>query len=140
MREKSLSKTVKNAREIILVLSLTLSQVKSSQVHSYIHTFIRSYVHTFIQKDDKIRTIRITTKGINSFGRVYLFLFVILFPSFLVCRYLSGMREKYHKQGSPNEISSEFKATLGLSEPSQWTVPKLKQVQPRIAEPLVLYW
>ena len=50
------------------------------------------------------------------------------------------MREKYHKQGSPSELPSEFKAALGLTEPSQWTVTNLQAVQPRVAEPLVLYW
>ncbi|XP_070194884.1 regulator of G-protein signaling 22-like isoform X2 [Littorina saxatilis] len=55
-------------------------------------------------------------------------------------RYLSGMREKYHKHGAPYELTSEFKASLGLSEPSQWTVEKLQAVQCRVADPLVLYW
>ena len=50
------------------------------------------------------------------------------------------MREKYHKQGAPYEISPEFKAALGLSEPSHWTVEKLQAVQSRVAEPLVVYW
>ncbi|KAL8596666.1 hypothetical protein ACOMHN_032608 [Nucella lapillus] len=54
--------------------------------------------------------------------------------------YLSGMREKYHKQGSLNEIPAEFKSVLGLSEPGQWTVTQLLSVQSHIAEPLVLYW
>ncbi|XP_076441403.1 regulator of G-protein signaling 22-like isoform X3 [Babylonia areolata] len=54
--------------------------------------------------------------------------------------YLNNLREKYHKQGSPSEIPAEFKASLELSEPSQWTVSHLLDVQPRIAEPLVLYW
>ncbi|KAK7502187.1 hypothetical protein BaRGS_00006551 [Batillaria attramentaria] len=54
--------------------------------------------------------------------------------------YLSGMREKYHKHGAPYEISLETKVSLGLTEPSQWTVSRLQAVQSRVAEPLVLYW
>ena len=50
------------------------------------------------------------------------------------------MRERYQKQGAPYELSRELKMELGLSEPSQWNMSKLAQVQNKIAEPLVLYW
>ncbi|KAL8572507.1 hypothetical protein ACOMHN_019546 [Nucella lapillus] len=55
-------------------------------------------------------------------------------------QYLSGMRDKYHKQGAPYEISSELKTSLGLREPGHWTVPRLQALQSWVAEPLVTYW
>lgn len=50
------------------------------------------------------------------------------------------MREQYHKQGSPYELSFEQKQELGLIEPSSWSLEKLDKIQNKIAEPLVLYW
>ena len=50
------------------------------------------------------------------------------------------MREQYHKQGAPYELSFEQKQELGLIEPSSWSLEKLDKIQNKIAEPLVLYW
>ncbi|XP_078317128.1 regulator of G-protein signaling 22-like isoform X5 [Crassostrea virginica] len=55
-------------------------------------------------------------------------------------QFLSHMREQYHKQGAPYELSFEQKQELGLIEPSSWSLEKLDKIQNKIAEPLVLYW
>ncbi|XP_062622308.1 regulator of G-protein signaling 22-like isoform X4 [Saccostrea cucullata] len=55
-------------------------------------------------------------------------------------QFLSYIREQYHKQGAPYELSFEQKQELGLVEPSSWTLEKLGKIQNKIAEPLVLYW
>lgn len=60
--------------------------------------------------------------------------------SWLISRFLSHMREQYHKQGAPYELSFEQKQELGLIEPSSWSLEKLDKIQNKIAEPLVLYW
>ena len=57
-----------------------------------------------------------------------------------LCRYLSGLREKYHKPGAEFELTTEQKNHLGLVEPSSWTLDKMFDIQNDIAEPLVLYW
>lgn len=58
----------------------------------------------------------------------------------LIHRFLSHIREQYHKQGAPYELSFEQKQELGLIEPSSWNLEKLSDIQNKIAEPLVLYW
>lgn len=55
-------------------------------------------------------------------------------------QFLSHIREQYHKQGAPYELSFEQKQELGLIEPSSWNLEKLSDIQNKIAEPLVLYW
>ncbi|XP_056017621.1 regulator of G-protein signaling 22-like isoform X5 [Ostrea edulis] len=55
-------------------------------------------------------------------------------------QFLSYIREQYHKQGAPYELSYEQKQELGLVEPSSWNLEKLGNIQNKIAEPLVLYW
>ena len=50
------------------------------------------------------------------------------------------MRERFQKHGAALELSLETKTELGVTEPTQWTIERMKQIQNRIAEPLVLYW
>ena len=50
------------------------------------------------------------------------------------------LREKYHNHGALYELNQAVKQSLGLVEPSAWTIQKLFSVQNTIAEPLVLYW
>ncbi len=50
------------------------------------------------------------------------------------------MRSKYFNDGVPHSLSAETRQELGLTDPNHWTVQKLLAIQPRIAEPLILYW
>ena len=50
------------------------------------------------------------------------------------------MRDRYQKSGAPLELPAAMKKHLGLSEPSHWTMAKLKAIQNKITEPLILYW
>jgi len=57
-----------------------------------------------------------------------------------LCRYLCGMRERYHSPGAEFELSTEQKIQLDLVEPASWNVDKLLTVQNQIVAPLILYW
>jgi len=58
----------------------------------------------------------------------------------LPLRYLSYLRETYHKPGARLELPMEQKLHLGLQEAASWARDYLLDLQNRIAEPLILYW
>ena len=42
------------------------------------------------------------------------------------------MRERYQKNGAPLELPTNMKKHLGVVEPSQWTMAKLKVIQNKV--------
>ena len=49
-----------------------------------------------------------------------------------VVSFLAAMRERYQKNGAPLELPTNMKKHLGVVEPSQWTMAKLKVIQNKV--------
>jgi len=54
--------------------------------------------------------------------------------------HISEMRARYHSNGGPLRLCAESKKTLNLTDPSQWRLDHLTNVQPRVIWPLLSYW
>ena len=57
-------------------------------------------------------------------------IFKMLSP--FVVSFLAAMRERYQKNGAPLELPTNMKKHLGVVEPSQWTMAKLKVIQNKV--------
>ncbi|XP_036445150.1 regulator of G-protein signaling 22 [Colossoma macropomum] len=55
-------------------------------------------------------------------------------------RHLVWMKNQYLLSSSPTALSMEFLSRLDLTSPPCWTEDRLRLVQPRVTEVLLLYW